>query len=213
MITELLAQCAQVAVPEASEQAMKFYKSCNLLWIVQQAWGFVIPLLFLARGFTGKLSSISTKIGKNWYFSIVVYLFFFVILYQLLNFPLAYYAGYLRLHDYGLSMQTFEKWIGDYGKAAGVVFVTAAVFVWIFYLLLKKSPKRWWFYSSLASTAIGFFMTFIQPIWIDPLFNDFGPMKDKQLEQQILQLASKAALRKTTSNFTNFISILLLGKF
>jgi STE24 endopeptidase len=194
MLTELLAQCAQVTVPEASEQAMRFYNSGNILWIVQQVWGFVIPLLFLARGFTGKLSLFSEKIGKNWYFSIVAYLFFFVVLYQILNFPIAFYAGYLRLHEYDLSTQTVTRWFSNYGKATGITFLTAAVFVWIFYLLLKKSPKRWWLYGSLASTAIGFFMMFVQPIWIDPLFNDFGPMKDKQLEQQILQIASKAGI-------------------
>jgi Zn-dependent protease with chaperone function len=35
---------------------------------------------------------------------------------------------------------------------------------------------------------------FIQPIWIAPLFNDFGPMKDKALEARILQLASRAGI-------------------
>ena len=33
---------------------------------------------------------------------------------------------------------------------------------------------------------------FIQPIVIDPLYNDFYPLKDKQLEAEILELASKA---------------------
>ena len=37
-------------------------------------------------------------------------------------------------------------------------------------------------------------MLFIQPLWIDPLINDFGPMKNKQLEQQILDLAAKAGI-------------------
>ena len=33
---------------------------------------------------------------------------------------------------------------------------------------------------------------FIQPIVIDPLYNDFYPLKDKQLEAEILELAGKA---------------------
>ena len=33
---------------------------------------------------------------------------------------------------------------------------------------------------------------FIQPIVIDPLYNDFYPLKDKHLEAEILELASKA---------------------
>jgi Zn-dependent protease with chaperone function len=34
----------------------------------------------------------------------------------------------------------------------------------------------------------------ITPIWIDPLFNTFGPMRDKTLETQLLQLADRAGI-------------------
>ena len=34
----------------------------------------------------------------------------------------------------------------------------------------------------------------VTPIWIDPLFNKFGPMKDKGLEAQILALADRAGI-------------------
>ena len=34
----------------------------------------------------------------------------------------------------------------------------------------------------------------VKPIWIDPLFNEFGPMKNKALEQSILDLASRAGI-------------------
>ena len=34
----------------------------------------------------------------------------------------------------------------------------------------------------------------VKPIWIDPLFNDFGSMKNKRLEQSILDLASRAGI-------------------
>jgi Zn-dependent protease with chaperone function len=39
-----------------------------------------------------------------------------------------------------------------------------------------------------------FIMMFVQPIWIDPLFNKFGPMQNKKLEKQILNLASRAGI-------------------
>jgi Zn-dependent protease with chaperone function len=34
----------------------------------------------------------------------------------------------------------------------------------------------------------------VAPIWIEPLFNDFGPMKDKALEAKILSLAGRAGI-------------------
>jgi Zn-dependent protease with chaperone function len=38
------------------------------------------------------------------------------------------------------------------------------------------------------------FLNFIGPIWIAPLFDDFGPMHDKALEARILQLAGRAGI-------------------
>ena len=190
----MLAECSQVVVPEASELAMRYYNSSHLLWILSQAWALVVPLLFLLRGFTGTLATLAKKTSKNWFGTIAIYLVLFFALYQLLNLPLDFYSNYVRPHDYGLSSQTLSRWLSNYGKGFLVLLISALAFIWIFYLLIKKSPRRWWFYSSLVSIAIAFFMLFIQPLWIDPLFNDFGPMKNKQLEQQILDLAAKAGI-------------------
>jgi Zn-dependent protease with chaperone function len=195
MLDFLAAACSEVAVPEASEQAIRYYNSGNVLWIVGQAWGLIIPLLFLFWGWTGKISNLAQRWGRNWYFIIVIYLAIYLALTQILNFPLDIYSDYFRQHEYGLSTQTFGRWFANYGKSFLVGLIGAAAFIWIFYLLLKKSPRRWWFYGSLASIGIMFITTLIQPIWIDPLFNQFGPMKDKQLEQQILSLAAKAGIQ------------------
>jgi len=190
-----IAKCADVVVPEASEQAMRYYNSGNILWIVNQAWGVIVPLLFLLWGFTGKLSRFAEKCGKKWYFAIVIYLALFLSISQLLNFPLDYYRGFLRQHAYGLSTETLSHWFENYGKGFLVSLIIAAAFIWIFYLVLKKSPRRWWFYGTLVSIGLVFMTSMIQPIWIDPLFNKFGPMKDKKLEEQILALAAKAGIK------------------
>src|SRR5580704_15095114 len=110
-----LPECAQVAVPEASEQAMRYYHSGNILWIVGQAWSLIVPLLFLLWGFTGKMSGFAQRWGRNWYFTIVIYLFFYLALSQLLQFPLDFYTEFLRQHDYGLSTQTLSRWFDNYG--------------------------------------------------------------------------------------------------
>ncbi len=194
MIEFFTRMLAQVAVPEASAKAISYYHSGNFLWIFQWIWTLGLPLLFLVTGFSGKLGAFSKKYGKNWFLSILVYLVLFVGLYQLLNLPVDFYANYIREHEYGLSTQTLGRWLDNYGKMTLVLFLGAAAFTWIFYLLLRKSPRRWWFYSSLVSVGIAFIMTFAYPIWIDPLFNEIGPLKDKQLEKSILDLAARAGI-------------------
>ena len=97
-----------VAVPEATEQAMSYYHSGNVLWTLQWAWILIIPLLFLSTGFSAKLGAFAEKYGKKWFFSTSLYLIIFVAIYQLLNLPLDFYANYVREHEYGLSTQTFR---------------------------------------------------------------------------------------------------------
>ncbi len=194
MLETFLAQCSQVAVPEASDLALRYYKSGNILWIVQQFWSLALPFLFLVTGWSGKIGTMAHRIGRKWYFSLVLYLIVILALFALFNFPLDLYSGYMRGHEYGLSNQSFGRWFNHWIKALLISFIAFAAFLWIFYLLLKKSPRRWWFYGSLVSIAIAFFSIFITPIWVAPLFNRFGPMKNTELEQQILTLASRSGI-------------------
>ena len=69
-----------------------------------------------------------------------------------------------------------------------------ALFLWVPYLLLRKSPRRWWLYTAMAAVPFLCLTLLIAPVWIDPLFNTFGPMKNKALETRILQLADRAGI-------------------
>lgn len=183
-----------VPVPEPSDKAMRYYRSGNLLWIVNAVWGLLIPALFLFTGFSARIRDWSQSVGRRWFFVIAIYITLFLVVMFIIDLPLAYYQGFLRQHAYGLSNQTFSKWFGDALKGLAIGIVTGVLFLWIPYLLVKKSPRRWWLYTGLAMIPFIFFMLLISPIVIDPLFNDFGPMADKQLEARILALAHRAGI-------------------
>jgi STE24 endopeptidase len=93
-----------------------------------------------------------------------------------------------------LSAQAFGKWFRDEVLSLVLGIVGAALIAWIPLMLVKRSPKRWWLYAWFAAIPIMVFMSLIEPIWIEPLFNQFGPMQDKALEAQILKLAARAGV-------------------
>jgi STE24 endopeptidase len=72
--------------------------------------------------------------------------------------------------------------------------VMGFLLAWVPFRLLDRSPRRWWLYTGLLVVPFLFFMTLIKPVAIDPLFNDFGPMKDKALEARIQALAGRAGI-------------------
>ena len=121
-----------------------------------------------------------------------------MVLYLLIVFltelPLRYYAGFVRQHAYGLSNQTFGKWVGDSLKALGVDMARRVLLRLGAVPADRPGPRWWWLITALLSMPFIAFVTLIAPVWIDPLFNDFGPMKDKALEQKILALAERAGI-------------------
>jgi len=185
---------APVAVPEPSEKAMRYYRSGNVLWCVSLLWGWVVPVGLLATGFSAQMRNLAQRIGRRWFFVVAVYAILFVTLSFVLDLPLSYYSEFVRQHAYDLSNQTFAKWLGDSFKSLGVQIVGGVLLLWIPYWLLRRFPARWWLLCGIGSVPLMLVLQLIGPLYIAPLFNDFGPMKDKSLEADILSLAQRAGI-------------------
>jgi Zn-dependent protease with chaperone function len=69
-----------------------------------------------------------------------------------------------------------------------------ALVIWFPYWLMRRSPRRWWLYTALASLPVMFFVMLVEPVWVAPLYNHFGPMHNTKLEAQILDLAAQAGI-------------------
>jgi Zn-dependent protease with chaperone function len=149
---------------------------------------------FGRRGKSRSICRPSARRGRKWFFELALYFITFTVIIFLVDLPLSYYQGYVRQHDYGLSNQTFPKWARDEVTGLLLAIISGVVFIWVPYLLLKKSPRRWWFYTGLAAIPFIVLIALVGPIWIDPLFNTFGPMKDKALEADIMRLAERAGI-------------------
>jgi len=184
----------RVAVPEPSAKALDYRRSGNLLWVVNTVWGLFVPALFLWTGFSGRMRDWSQRIGRTWFFTVAVYWVIFTLVSTLIDLPRVYYEGFVRQHAYGLSNQTIGKWASDQVASLGITLVIGGLVLWVPYLLLSKSPRRWWLYTTMLAVPFILLLQLITPIWIDPLFNKFGPMKDKTLETELLQLAGRAGI-------------------
>jgi Zn-dependent protease with chaperone function len=103
-------------------------------------------------------------------------------------------VGFAREHAYGLSTQRLGKWVGDELKGLGIGVVVGAIVIWVPYLLLARSPGRWWLWTGALTLPFFTLVLLITPVFIAPLFNKFGPMKDKALEGEVLGVAARAGV-------------------
>jgi STE24 endopeptidase len=184
-----------VPVPEPSELALRYYRSSHPIWLAGTALDLLVPAALLFTGFSSKLRARASRLGRQrWLPTVAIYGVLFVAVTSLASLPLAWYAGFLREHSYGLSQQSIGQWFGDWVKAVALGCLVAALGLWLPYLLLRVSPRRWWLWTSLAAAPLVVFLLMITPVWVDPLFNKFGPMRDHVLEGRILTLAARAGI-------------------
>jgi Zn-dependent protease with chaperone function len=184
----------RVLVPEPTEHALQFHQSGIALWLIGTVWGILLPALFLFTGISTRMRNVARRVGKKWFFTVELYFVLFMVLYAVCDFPFNFLAGYIRGHAYGLSNQTLGKWLQDRVLSFAVVVAVGMLVVWIPYLLMKKSPRRWWLYTAFMALPLLFAGMMVYPIWIAPLFNHFGEMKNKPLEAKILALADRAGI-------------------
>jgi STE24 endopeptidase len=95
--------------------------------------------------------------------------------------PFAIYGHHIGL-KYGLSVQGWASWLRDWAVQLGLVVVVGTIVIWIFYVVVARSPRRWWFYFWLAIIPISAFLTFIAPVAIDPLFYQSEPLSNQHPE-------------------------------
>jgi len=191
---ELAELRAPVPVPEPTPEAVRYHRSGHWIWAASSALGIALPALLLWSGAAVALRSRAERIARFWPLAAALFIAGYLVLDWLLTLPFAYYAGFVRQHAYGMSNQSLGQWLGDSAIGLGVTIVIAAPFFWVPLLLIRRLPRAWWLATGALVVPFGFLIAFVQPIWIDPLTDDFGAMRDPQLEQRVLSLAGRAGI-------------------
>lgn len=189
------AATAVVAVPEPSALALRYHRSGNLLWAGATALDLLLPAALLFTGLSARLRTLASRVARGRRFrTIALYGAAYVLIQAVVFLPLSWYSGYLRQHAYGLSTESAAEWLGDWSKAVALSALFAALLLWIPYQLLRASPRRWWLWTGLLTAPLTVLAMIVLPVYIAPLFDAYGRMRDTALEARIQELAARAGI-------------------
>ena len=163
------------------------------LYFVSTAYGIGVLLLILFSGLSARMRDVAVRVGKKPFFAAMIFFALFSIAAGILEFPLSYYSGYHLNQEFDLSDQSFGAWMFDQLKELGVSIVIGSVIVALALVGIRKF-RRWWLVLAIGSLPIILLGIVIYPLFIDPLFNKFEPLKDPVLRQRLLDTASKAGI-------------------
>jgi len=171
----------------------EYSKIRNLLFFLSTPFEWLFYFLILLFGFSKAFKRWADQSAKYKVLRMPIYLIWLSFFAFVATFPLNY-ISYSLSRTYHISTQTFASWMKDELIDFWLNYGTWLIIVPVLYWLMKRSQKRWWLYGWLLSVPFTLFMMFLQPVVIDPLYNDFYPLKNKELETKILALAEKAAI-------------------
>ncbi|MGZ8832816.1 MAG: M48 family metallopeptidase [Thermoanaerobaculia bacterium] len=165
----------------------------DMLYFGGFAYGIVELLLLLALGISARLRDAAARMAERPYLVAVLYVILFTLITAVLDFPLSYYAGYAVPHQFNLSNQTITAWLIDEAKGLMIGLVFGAIILPLALFSIRRF-KRWWLVLSVASIPLGILLVVIVPVVVDPVFNDFMPLRDQVLKQKLLDEASRAGI-------------------
>ena len=145
---------------------ISFFYGLLVLWIILR-FGLAPRYRDWAEKFSGKLG-----------LQVLVFAPLFLITMAVLGLPSDIWA-YLTEKQYGLNIQGWGSWFWDWTKGQLIGIVLGFILIWILYAVIRKSPRRWWFYFWLVSMPIAALLVFLQPLIIDPMFHKFESLQQK----------------------------------
>ncbi|PWK13350.1 M48 family metallopeptidase [Tumebacillus permanentifrigoris] len=176
------------------QRTQDYSRTKDALYFASVGFEWVVYLFVLGAGLSAKLRDRARSIFTRWSFGqVTVYTVLFQLLLTLLELPLDWYRHVVDV-NYGVSNMTGSAWLQDLLTSLAVDTVLTIPVIWLALLFLKKSPRRWWLWLWLTSVPLTAFMIIIQPIVIDPLYNDFKPLQNQELKTKILDLAHRAQI-------------------
>jgi len=182
---------AYIATMDAAARARSdaYFEGGYWLILVNLLAGLAMAGLLLQTGFSKSLRDRVQGLVKSKSLTVAFYAAIYTISTTLILFPLTLWQGYFREHAYGLSTMTLGGWLNE--QAIGLVtgVIMAAIFLTIFYVVLRIAKRAWWLWGAAVSVILLAVAIFIAPVYLDPLFNDYEPMEDSELRDDILALA------------------------
>jgi STE24 endopeptidase len=160
-------------------------------WLI--LWDFLstvfVMWLLLRFRWSASMRDLAERLTRFRPLQIALYWIQFIIVAQVLTFPMTVYEGYFREHKYDLLNQTFGPWMRDQAIGLAVGVVLGAVLVIPLFGLVRRLGKTWWLWGAVLSVVFFAFVSLIAPVYIAPLFNKYKTLEDSRIKDPILSMA------------------------
>jgi STE24 endopeptidase len=165
--------------PGQEAQAIAYARARHELYFIDVAYGLLLLVLLLQLRIATAYRKWATEWTDNSFGQIVVFAPLTLLTIDVLSLPTALWEHRLAL-QYQQSIQGWGSWLTDWTKGEGVEIAIAILLVWILFTVIRKSPRKWWFWFWLAAVPLIILGAVIEPLVVEPLFFRFTPLASSE---------------------------------
>ena len=166
---------------ERYEKAVAYSRASYTLYFISVFLTVLVLLLILRLGIAARVRDWAESVSGQRWVQGLLFGTFLVATVVTASLPVHLYGHALSLR-YEMSVQGWGSWFLDWGKEQLLTLGLGLLLVMGLSAVLRKSPRRWWFFAWLAALPVVLFFVFIAPWFIDPLFNKFEPLRAEHAE-------------------------------
>ena len=181
--------------PDKLEQAEALYRIGIVLAVVGLVLGIAVPIALLELRVSSRLRDLAERASRRRVVQALVFVPLTLLAIALVSLPVDVYRQHV-MRAYGLSVQGWGSWLGDWAKGQLLTWAIAVPMLLGLYAIVRRSPARWWFYFWLLTVPVAVLLVFVGPVLLDPLFNTFEPLDQTQpqLVEPIESVAARGGL-------------------
>lgn len=172
------------------EQAEDYSRIRYVMYFLTLPYEWLVYLFILILGVSARFQKWVEAVSRLSFIRLIFFLLLFTLATTLLFLPLDLFSFYLG-HKYGITIQPLQSWIQDAIKSYWINLLFTVVTIGVLFWLIKRT-RHWWIYAWLLTIPFTLFLYYIQPVVLAPLFNEFTPLQDAELKEEILALAAEA---------------------
>ena len=159
--------------------------------IVSMALNVVIPLVFLLSGGSEAIRNLAEGWTSSSALVVVLFLLVTGIGFQIIEFPLEMYSGFIVEKQFGLGKVSISRWIYDWLKGTLLQSLLLIGLISGMYWLLRSQPDTWWLWAAIGATILVIIIMALVPVLLMPLFYKFEPIPEGELKGRLFDLADQ----------------------
>jgi STE24 endopeptidase len=178
--------------PEQEAQAVSYARARHELYFVDVAYGLFLLVLILRLRVAPTYRDWAVKWTDNSFAQIVAFTPLLMLTMDVLSLPTAIW-GHRLARQHHQSIQGWGSWLADWAKGEGIQIAIGVLVVWILFAVIRRSPRKWWFWFWLAAVPLIVLGAVAEPL-VEPLFFKFTPLSqtEPQLSSRIEQMTLRA---------------------